>query len=224
MHWNLLHSRIRYLLVLKGPEVQTPVYEGDDGTGVWVSQPGKHWKTHDIPGGDFKVVLRAARGGRPLTMSYRKVMDDTQEKREWAMSVGGAAIRVVEDDLDAVLRSVLVEGRDPGPLGRRLAERIQRLGLAPCSGLPLPIWLTAIQCFALAEERRYGVAQSDRGGGRFLLGRVLRGVLLGKWTSEEARQVTTSTSRASGGTSGGLSALRELESLKGWPSMFADRT
>jgi len=73
---------------------------------------------------------------------------------------------------------------------------------------------------ALSEHRRYG-KQTDIGGGKYLLARVLRGIVHGKWTAEDAKQTTMGTDRTStSARGGGLAALMELEARVGWSSAF----
>jgi hypothetical protein len=83
-------------------------------------------------------------------------------------------------------------------------------------GLEPLVLLTAHQCVALAEDRRYR-DQTALGGGKYLLVRVVLGIIFGKWTSDEARDTTTGNDRSSG-RRGALGALTVLEGMASWQS------
>jgi hypothetical protein len=123
----------------------------------------------------------------------------------------------LESDVAAALKAVVRDGDSPVSQSTTLEKKLARLPRA-MPGLPLRLLLTAHQCMALAEHRRYK-EQTAVGGGRYLLVRVVLGIIYGKWTADEARETTTGNDPASG-RRGGLGALEALEGAKGWDSVF----
>jgi hypothetical protein len=219
MKWDTLERRVPYMLVFSRQEVPTPVLGSVVGSddAVWVVHPGKHWNTWPTPGGDFKVKIRS--GGRERMLTFRQVFDDWQQKRDWAIANGFEAMTLLEGLIAAALKRLVLEGASPDSLARNLVKPIRKVnesGITQMPGIQLPVLLTAHQCMALAEDRRYR-EQTSLGGGKYLLVRVVLGIIYGKWTADEARDTTTGNDRSSG-RSGGLGALTALEGNKEWQS------
>ena len=222
MRWESLERKVPYMLVFSKQYVPTPILGSIQGLedAVWILHPGKHWQTWPTPGGDFKVKLRF--GGRERMLTFRQVFEDWQEKRDWAVAGGLEAVMFLENQVARSLISIVTDGESPDILVRRLRRSLDRLraqGVVAMPGLSLEVLLTSHQCMALAEHRRYG-EQTNLGGGKYLLVRVVLGIVYGKWTAVEARQTTTGNDRSSG-RRGGLGALEALEGFKGWDSRFS---
>jgi hypothetical protein len=219
MKWDMLERRVPYMLVFSRQEVPTPILGTVRGTGdaVWVVHPGKHWNTWPTPGGDFKVKIRTC--GRERMLSFRQVFEDWELKRDWAAAHGIDTTVLLEGPVADALRQIVVEGASPETVSRTLEKRVKKAyqsGAKEIPGIPLLVLLTAHQCMALAEDRRYG-EQTALGGGKYLLVRVVLGIIYGKWTADEARDTTTGNDRSSG-RSGGLGALAALEGGTSWTS------
>jgi hypothetical protein len=153
-------------------------------------------------------------------LTFRQLFEDWEQKRDWATDAGLSSVQFLESNVDEGLWRVVDVGASPESVARNLDRGLGRLrasGVAALPGLSLPVLLTAHQCMALAEHRRYS-EQTTVGGGRYLLVRVVRGIILGKWTADEARQTTTGNDRSSG-RRGGLGALQDLEEQVGWSSL-----
>ena len=226
MDWDTLEKKVPYMLIFSNHERVTDILGKKSSTGpaVWVVHPGKYWKTWPTPGGDFRVTLRTSGSGNGRVLQFRQVFDDWQVKRDWAVRTGQPEVDFLEGLLDEALISIIRDGANPRPAHAELRRAIRAIQpgrtIGDVEGIDLDVSLTAFQCMALSEHRRYG-GQTDIGGGKYLLARVLRGILLGKWTAEQARQTTTCTDRPSG-RGGGLQALEELEIEAGWSSAFHD--
>ena len=218
VQWDQLDKKVRYLIVLRGQGVRTDVLNRAGPLKVWLEQPGKHFKTHPMPGGDFKVWLQSARtGNKKRGVTFTDLFEDAAAKREWADATGEDARAVLRAIHHAMWRIVL-DGADPKEAEVELRRFVGRtatrlIGQAP--GYELPLLLTALQCLALAEYRRYQAHETE-GGGRYLMPRAISGVLYGNWTPDEARPVTKTTDRVSGRL-GGRPALEELEARYGRP-------
>lgn len=95
----------------------------------------------------------------------------------------------------------VVQGQDP--------DHFSPLASAP-DCLPPTVFLQAVQCLALAEERRYSDF-SRRGGGRWLPWRFGHGIAHGHFTAAQAEAVEKS----------GLQGIGKLEGERGMPPALA---
>lgn len=138
---------------------------------IRVAQPGKYWEKTTPAGGDFVVRVtsrRAAWTNKPFT--HDELFEDVEEKTGfrplWARRI-----------LMPALATVVVCGAAPEAFGR--IERDE----AP--GLETAALLTASQCLALAESRRFSYMEG-KGGGRYLPGEFALGIADGRWSAADA--------------------------------------
>jgi hypothetical protein len=219
--WESLDNRVPFVLRLRGSLPPIEVYRFTDSERIELRQPGKYWNTKPLPGGDFRVVVFAAGYGKSgKAMRFQDVLDDIQAKRAWLVS-NGLAKGDVPRQIVAAIQGVSNRELDPRSTAPPIVGAVRHGGVtAPAPGLPLRLLLAAIQCFALAEERKYGEEQARLGGGRKLLARAAAGIVLVKWTSTDMEPVLRRTSANRSGPRGGLDALADLEKRKGWSSGF----
>jgi len=163
VEWKLLDDRIRPRLLASREPLHAAVTSVEAGHGwrVCVAQPGKYWER--TAGGDFlvRVSSRAVRWeARPFTLN--DLFEDIASKLPAPMS---ERLRLAAD-----LVWVVSEGRDPMSLTDRKRSY---------PGLEHGALLTAQQCLALAEHRRFEEFEPE--GGKNLALRYSLGILFGKW-------------------------------------------
>lgn len=138
---------------------------------VTLAMPGRHQTDTAIPGGDFVVMV-----------------DDT--------NIGWVRHQFTHDDLFNDIEQKMHESK---PDAERLMGAYAKviLGASPetITGLPhflasvhSKTFLSAVQCLAVAEHRRYGQHEA-RGGGRFLPARFSSGIVEGLWTAKDCKAV-----------------------------------
>jgi hypothetical protein len=174
MKWKDLETLIPATRVRVGTEElhvdQVTIFDSD----VWsiqVAQPGKYWDKTTPPGGDFvvRVASRRARWNkRPFT--HDELFEDVEEKTLfrplWARRI-----------LMPALATVVVCGAAP--------EAFDRIERDDAPGLETAALLTASQCLALAESRRFAYMEKS-GGGRYLPGEFALGIADTRWTAADA--------------------------------------
>jgi len=127
--------------------------------------PGRRWAETDPPGGDFQLEIETPTYKGPF--GYREFFIQVD-----ALASGQQASW--KRLLIRALAATALDGEDPG--------RLTPLLETPAEIAPL---LFAAQGLSLAEHRRFRETEAE-GGGRRLVAELALGVILGRWSPDEA--------------------------------------
>ena len=159
--------------------------------GVTLRMPGRHEKDTEILGGDFVVeITDDTTSWESRQFTHQHIFDDFQDKAD--LDVERA------EELMGIYAKV-VFGDDPEDY---------RIPTGPAwDGTVNPERLmSALQCLAVAEHRRYARYEAKMGG-RFLPARFTAGIVYGLWTADDAKMVVRK----------GRPGVEMLERLNGKP-------
>ena len=158
--------------------------------GVTLRMPGRHEKDTEILGGDFVEITDDTTSWESRQFTHQHIFDDFQDKAD--LDVERA------EELMGIYAKV-VFGDDPEDY---------RIPTGPAwDGTVNPERLmSALQCLAVAEHRRYARYEAKMGG-RFLPARFTAGIVYGLWTADDAKMVVRK----------GRPGVEMLERLNGKP-------
>lgn len=161
--------------------------------GVQLRMPGRHAEDCSVKGGDFVVIVDDSDIN---WSSHRFTHSDLFHD---------IALKTTADKANAELLmehyySVVVDGADPAKLVWERGEFT--------NSLHPQTFLYAVQCLAVAENRRYG-QHNAKGGGKFLPLRFSAGVVAGNWSASEGSKVQKY----------GRPAVERLEREQGLPAL-----
>jgi hypothetical protein len=169
MKFEELNNSIPYVVGGKKHILSTCPYDG-----VTLRMPGRHENDTEKPGGDFVVeITDDTTSWESKQFTHQHIFDDFQDKADLHEQAA--------KDLMQHYARVVLEGVDVDRLIVFTPEEWQ-------GTINPAILLSALQCLAVAEHRRYARYEAKMGG-RFLPARFAAGIVYGQWTADDAKLV-----------------------------------
>lgn len=172
MKFEELNNSIPYVVGGKKHILSTSPYDN-----VTLRMPGRHENDTEKPGGDFVVeVTDDSTSWESKQFTHQHIFDDFQDKADLDSEKAQGLMQLYA--------KVILGEEDPDNYYKYTGVSVE----AWVGTLDVLTLISALQCLAVAEHRRYARYEAKMGG-RFLPARFAAGIVYGHWTADDAKVV-----------------------------------
>lgn len=170
MKFEELNNNIPYVIGGKKHILSTSPYDN-----VTLRMPGRHENDTEKPGGDFVVeITDGSTSWESKQFTHQHIFEDFQDKADLDPEKA--------QKLMQLYAKVVFGTEDPDNYYQYVGVSTE----AWVGTLDVLTLISALQCLAVAEHRRYARYEAKMGG-RFLPARFVAGIVYGSWTAEQAK-------------------------------------